>query len=79
MANAQVLVNTGIVDRIIRLIVGLVLIIWPTLAAWETWTTTILAAIGGALVIMGLTGHCGIYRLLGISTAGNRNNATARS
>lgn len=76
MANTNVSVNTGVADRVIRLVLGVALVLWPTLAAWETWTTTVLAAVGGALIIMALTGHCGLYRLIGISTARSKSVTT---
>jgi len=35
----------------------------------------VLAAVGGSLLYRGVTGHCGLYDRLGMSTAGGRNPA----
>ena len=60
--------NEGSTDRIIRVILGIVLIIigWPVLG--NSVFGVILDVIGIILMITALTGFCGIYRLLGIST-----------
>jgi len=60
--------NEGTSDRIIRLILGVVLIIigWPVLE--NNALGIILDVIGAILLITGITGFCGIYGVLGIST-----------
>ena len=60
--------NEGSIDRIIRVILGIVLIIigWPVLG--NNALGVILDIIGVILLITAITGFCGIYRLLGIST-----------
>ncbi|MBP1912815.1 YgaP family membrane protein [Thermococcus stetteri] len=58
--------NEGKTDRLLRVVVGLVLIgLW----ALKDFRYELLALlIGLVLLITGITGFCGIYRLLGIST-----------
>lgn len=54
--------NEGNLDRGIRVIVGLAMLAWGVYA--QSW----LGIIGVVLVITGLTGFCGLYKLLGINT-----------
>lgn len=81
MARAQLPVNTGTVDRIIRVLIGLALVVWPALSAWEPWVTAVVAAVGGIITLSGLVGHCAIYNRTGISTAKepNAKSTTVRS
>jgi len=60
--------NEGTTDRIIRLILGVVLIIigWPVLG--NNTPGVIFDIIGVVLLITGIAGFCGIYKVLGIST-----------
>ena len=60
--------NEGTVDRIVRVVLGVVLV-----AAWAFgWLTGTLAIVSGvlgiALVATGAIGFCGVYKLFGIST-----------
>ncbi len=58
--------NEGTVDRILRAVVGLVL-----LGLWATdkvpYRTAVLI-VGIIALVTGLTGFCALYKLLGIST-----------
>lgn len=59
--------NTGLIDRVIRVVIGLALIaaffIWPELEwRWAFW-------IGIVPLVTGAVGFCPIYRLFGWSTA----------
>jgi len=60
--------NEGTTDRMVRLVLGVVLIIigWPVLG--NNALGIILDIIGLILLITGITGFCTIYRVLGIST-----------
>ncbi|WP_397541431.1 YgaP-like transmembrane domain [Roseovarius salis] len=64
--------NTGLIDRIIRVIVGVALIsgywMWPG-AAWG-WAFFI----GVIPLLSGLAGWCPVYRLLGWSTSNQGDN-----
>ncbi|MCJ7578240.1 MAG: DUF2892 domain-containing protein [candidate division Zixibacteria bacterium] len=60
--------NEGTTDRLIRLILGVVLIIigWPVLGS--NTLGIILDIIGVLLLITGITGFCGLYKIFGINT-----------
>jgi hypothetical protein len=59
--------NESTIDRIIRLIVGLALIVIGSMAETPTlmW---VLVIVGIMVTITAATGWCGLYALLGIST-----------
>jgi amino acid permease len=57
------IMNEGGIDRIIRVIVGIGLI--ALAYAERLWW---LYVIGGALLLTGAIGYCGLYSLLGINT-----------
>ena len=58
--------NVGSADRLIRIILGLVLIALPFVLAWGTLATIVSALIGAVLVVTALFRFCPAYRLLGI-------------
>lgn len=60
--------NEGTTDRMVRLILGVVLIIigWPVLG--NNTLGIILDIIGLILLITGITGFCGLYKIFGINT-----------
>ena len=60
--------NVGSADRLIRIILGLVLIALAFVLAWGTLGTIVSALIGAVLVITALVRFCPAYRLLGIHT-----------
>jgi hypothetical protein len=56
--------NVGSIDRILRVVIGLALVVMAatgTIAAW--------GYIGVIPLVTGLMGTCPLYRLLGISTS----------
>lgn len=55
--------NVGIIDRIIRVAVGLLLLAIPLLAGGSAW-----GYVGIVPLLTGLIGWCPPYKLLGIST-----------
>ena len=55
--------NEGLADRVIRVIIGLVLIALAVTGRWAPW-----GWIGVLPVITGLAGFCGLYQILGIKT-----------
>ena len=61
--------NEGTIDRVIRLIIGVVLIIGGFFTSIEIGSI-ILWVVGGMLVFTAFTGFCGAYMLLGIDTTG---------
>ncbi|BAL80142.1 YgaP family membrane protein [Caldisericum exile] len=60
--------NEGNVDRIIRIIIGVVLILLSVFAQINPTLKVIFIIIGVIALITGLTGFCLAYKLLGIST-----------
>ena len=59
--------NEGTADRVIRIIVGIVLLIWAFagLSGAGAWVAGIIGAI---LLVTGLIGYCALYTVLGIRT-----------
>ena len=64
--------NLGNLDRVIRIILGLALIVAPLLNIPAVWSSAVLSygsmAVGFILVVTGLFRFCPLYRILGIST-----------
>ncbi|MBI5742341.1 MAG: DUF2892 domain-containing protein [Candidatus Niyogibacteria bacterium] len=60
--------NVGAADRIIRVVLGAVIIIggYLYLAGWQA---IVAYALGAGTLATGVIGHCTLYTLLGISTA----------
>ena len=60
--------NEGTTDRLIRLILGVVLVIigWPVLG--NNALGIILDMVGVILFITGITGSCALYKILGRNT-----------
>lgn len=57
--------NEGTVDRIVRGVAGVVGIGVAVALGGAWW---ILGAVGAVLVVTAVTGFCGLYTLLGVST-----------
>ena len=62
--------NVGTIDRIVRAIAGLALIIIPFLAAWPIVAVVASVAVGIVLVTTASISFCPIYAALGISSKG---------
>lgn len=60
--------NEGTTDRMIRLVLGVVLIIIGWLILGNNTLGIIMDIIGVVLIITGITGFCGIYKVLGVNT-----------
>lgn len=60
--------NVGTLDRIIRAIVGLVLIVVPFVAGWPALVLATSIIVGFVLVGTAALGFCPIYALLGLSS-----------
>ena len=63
--------NEGPVDRTVRIVLGVLLLLvglWLLNGLGGAAGGIIVAVIGAILLITGITGFCGLYRLLGIST-----------
>jgi hypothetical protein len=59
--------NTGSLDRIVRLVIGLILIALAIIGVGTPWTW-----IGIVPAVTGMLGWCPAYRLLGINTCGTQ-------
>lgn len=63
------MVNMGTADRIIRAIVGVVLLVGVFALGWGTgWVHWLLALVGAVLVLTAGTGICPAYMPFGIRT-----------
>ena len=64
--------NLGSIDRIVRLLIGVALIVAPLLNMPNIWANSTLAVasmgIGGVLILTSLFRFCPIYRDFGLST-----------
>ena len=65
--------NVGTIDRIVRAIAGLALIIIPFLAAWPIVAVVASVAVGIVLVTTATVSFCPIYAALGISSKGRHS------
>ncbi|MBA3989214.1 MAG: DUF2892 domain-containing protein [Idiomarina sp.] len=54
--------NVGQVDRIIRIVLGVLIVAWSFSAGNLWWI------LGAALIATGIFRYCGLYRVLGVST-----------
>ncbi|MDT8341457.1 MAG: DUF2892 domain-containing protein [Longimicrobiales bacterium] len=66
-------VNEGTADRVLRVVLGSTLLwlglatdVLPSAAGVAAWI------VGGVLLLTGVTGFCGLYKVLGISTCPRR-------
>lgn len=64
--------NVGALDRILRGIIGLALIILPFLLNWPTLVMVTSIVVGLVLVGTAALSFCPIYALLGISSKSHR-------
>lgn len=62
--------NEGTADRVIRVIVGIILIGLATyfMGSWALWVVIVVGILGLIALITGITGYCGLYALFKIST-----------
>ncbi len=64
--------NVGNTDRLLRAILGIILIIAPLLNMPAIWSSSYVAygsmAVGFVLVLTALVRFCPLYRILGLST-----------
>jgi Inner membrane protein YgaP-like, transmembrane domain len=59
--------NLGVVDRVLRVVIGLVLVAWVLLASGPTW-----AWLGIVPLFTGIINFCPLYRLLGINSCNSK-------
>lgn len=58
--------NIGQIDRVLRILIGAV-ILWQGVLM----SNIILIVLGSVLILTGLVGKCGIYKMLGVNTCRN--------
>jgi len=65
-------VNVGVIDRVVRFLLGVFLLAAPFVFAAPFWSTTVVmfgsVLIGAILLTTGVVGICPLYSLLGKST-----------
>lgn len=64
--------NEGTVDRVLRVILGIILLYLGFGGVWAGTLMWVARIFGVLLTLTGLTGFCGIYKLLGIRTNGSK-------
>ena len=62
--------NVGMIDRVVRIILGIVLIAAFVLNMVAAPWSYLVALIGLIALVTGAVGTCGLYSLLGINTRG---------
>jgi hypothetical protein len=60
--------NVGALDRIVRVIAGLALIVAPFVAGWSAFGLAISVGVGIVLVATAAISFCPIYALFGLSS-----------
>lgn len=64
--------NVGAVDRLIRIVVGIVLVAAPYVVTSDLWSNPLirwaLPAVGAVLILTAFFRFCPLYRLIGTST-----------
>ncbi len=68
--------NVGTLDRALRLIVGVVLIVLPLITTFALWDNPVLKfgamAVGAVMMLTAVVRFCPLYPLLGINTCSRR-------
>lgn len=62
--------NVGTIDRIVRIVVGIVLLAGFALNMIAAPLSYLVALIGLIALVTGLLGTCALYSLIGVNTAG---------
>jgi xanthosine utilization system XapX-like protein len=64
--------NVGMTDRIVRIVLGLILIIVFALNYIPSPWSYLVALIGLILLVTGAVGTCGLYSVIGLNTLENK-------
>ncbi len=64
--------NVGSIDRMVRVILGLALIILPFLGAGYGFWNWLSVIVGAVLLITGVARSCPLYSVIGVSTCPSR-------
>ena len=68
IGGMQMTVNEGRFDRVLRVVLGALLVLAWGLGWWTGTWAVVLGIVGIVLILTGLTGFCPLYRAFGIST-----------
>ena len=64
--------NVGAADRILRIVIGALLIAAPYLTSWAVWGNPIarwlIPIVGVVLIVTAIVRFCPLYRVLGVDT-----------
>ncbi len=60
--------NEGLVDRIIRVVLSLILFYGAMFWVSSSWLRILMAVVGGIILVTAVTGFCAIYAIFKIST-----------
>lgn len=60
--------NVGNIDRIVRVVLGLVLVALPFILGWTLWATVVSVGVGVVLLGTATISFCPIYWALRLST-----------
>ncbi len=60
--------NEGMLDRVIRVILSLVLFYGAMFWVASSWLRILMAVVGGVILVTAVTGFCAIYAIFKIST-----------
>lgn len=71
--------NIGTIDRIVRVVIGIVLIILFVLNVTDSWFDYILGIFGLALLITSVIGYCCLYSILGFTTCEQSKDNTTNN
>ena len=68
--------NVGIIDRLVRLVIGAALVLAPFLTGWPLWSNAVAlwasVVVGVVLVATSAFGFCPIYAALGMRSKRKR-------
>jgi hypothetical protein len=66
--SAAMSANVGSIDRAIRIILGLGLVVLPFILSWSASAMAVSVVVGLVLVVTALVRFCPLYRLIGVRT-----------
>lgn len=66
--------NLGNGERVIRIVIGVILLIWGYTAGAPIWGATIAYVVGAATLMTGIVGFCMVWKALGINTCQPRTS-----
>lgn len=60
--------NVGILDRLVRFVVGLAILVAAQLYDVSVFTQALMIVVGSVVMVTGAAGYCLLYKMLRIST-----------